>query len=79
MSTVGGSMTFRYFSYAAGICFVGHVLVQILLNKITGTPYGKKSAIFDGQSKPNETVEINNVENKSSDEGDEFKEVDLTR
>lgn len=73
-------MTYRYFSYAAGICFVAHVLVQILLNKISGIPYGKKSAIFEGQTKPNETLEINSVENKNTnDDGDEFKDVDLTK
>ena len=77
MESVGGSMTFRYFSYAAGCCFAAHVLVQALLNKITGTAYGKKT--YDEENKTTERVEINAVEYKSSDEGDEFKDVDLTR
>ena len=78
MKSIGGSATFKLFSIAAFICFIGHVLIQWLLTRISG-PYGKKSSVHNGISKSNETLEINAIEN-NQDKVDEhgFKDIDLS-
>lgn len=43
MAAYGGSLTFRYFSFAFVIFLCIHASIQALLNKIFG-PFGKRSA-----------------------------------
>lgn len=69
MFNLGGSETFRIFAIAGLVCFVCHVIVQLVLDRISGA-YGK-------------TVKSSNTQNsiakldKKTENDDDFKEVEL--
>jgi hypothetical protein len=71
MFSIGGSQTFRIFAIAGLICFVCHVIVQIILDKVTGA-YGK-TMISTTTNTENSIAKLN----KKTELDGEFKEVDL--